>query len=165
MCLFLGLDLMRLLVQDRVADFHVALERIDLKYHSDPNVALPIRAEQYLMEGTYKRIKQEEDKLADNRFKFFFAELRTRNRQYRKEIADCIQKSYTEIPIAEAKRILLWDNRQNFEKFMVECGWHNCVVGNEILVFKSDKDDSPAYLNDDIIDQNLQYAQELERIV
>ncbi|KAJ1917132.1 regulatory particle non-ATPase [Mycoemilia scoparia] len=161
MSLFFGFNLMRLLVQDRVADFHVALERIDTKYHNDVNVALPIRIEQHLMEGTYKKIKQEEEALHDKRFKFLFTKLRSRNR---KEILDCLQKSYDTLPVADAKRILLWDNRLNFEKFLNECGLKDCLVGN-VLVFKTTKEEASSFPTDEIIENNLLYAQELERIV
>ena len=50
--LLLGLHLLRLLSQQLIGDFHVALERLDsATLSSDPFVRFPIALEQHIMEG------------------------------------------------------------------------------------------------------------------
>lgn len=53
----LGLNLLFLLSQNRVAEFHTELERLSVDViRVDPYVRHPLALEQYLMEGSYNKI-------------------------------------------------------------------------------------------------------------
>lgn len=53
----LGLNLLFLLSQNRVAEFHTELERLPVDaIRADPYVKHPLALEQYLMEGSYNKI-------------------------------------------------------------------------------------------------------------
>lgn len=53
----LGLNLLFLLSQNRVAEFHTELERLSVDViRADPYVKHPLALEQYLMEGSYNKI-------------------------------------------------------------------------------------------------------------
>lgn len=53
----LGLNLLFLLSQNRVAEFHTELERLPVDViRADPYVRHPLALEQYLMEGSYNKI-------------------------------------------------------------------------------------------------------------
>lgn len=53
----LGLNLLFLLSQNRVAEFHTELERLSVDViRADPYIRHPLALEQYLMEGSYNKI-------------------------------------------------------------------------------------------------------------
>jgi hypothetical protein len=52
----LGLDLLRLLSQNRISEFHTALERIEPSQLSNVYIKHPIQLEQWLMEGSYNKV-------------------------------------------------------------------------------------------------------------
>ena len=52
----LGLNLLRLLAQNRIAEFHTELELIPIEMHSNLFVKHPVTLEQYLMEGSYNKV-------------------------------------------------------------------------------------------------------------
>lgn len=53
----LGLNLLRLLAQNRIADFHSQLEFIEAEQlHSNPFIKHPVQLEQCLMEGSYNKV-------------------------------------------------------------------------------------------------------------
>lgn len=53
----LGLNLLFLLSQNRVAEFHTELELLPPELiQSDPYIRHPLALEQYLMEGSYNKI-------------------------------------------------------------------------------------------------------------
>jgi hypothetical protein len=56
--LVIGLNLLRLLVQNRIAEFHTELELIPAAGQADPRVKHAIDLEQHLMEGSYNKILQ-----------------------------------------------------------------------------------------------------------
>jgi len=54
--LILGLNLLRLLAQNRISEFHIELELIPIEKHNDMYIKHAIDLELYLMEGSYKKI-------------------------------------------------------------------------------------------------------------
>jgi 26S proteasome regulatory subunit N12 len=53
-----GLNLMRLLAQNKIADFHTELELIPIDLHSNMYIKYPIDLELYLMEGSHNKLRQ-----------------------------------------------------------------------------------------------------------
>lgn len=55
--LILGLNLLRLLAQNRIAEFHTELELIPVEFHNNMYIKHPIDLELYLMEGSYNKLR------------------------------------------------------------------------------------------------------------
>ena len=53
----LGLNLLYLLSTNRVAEFHTELELLPTSQLDNPYIRHPVSLEQYLMEGTYNKVK------------------------------------------------------------------------------------------------------------
>jgi 26S proteasome regulatory subunit N12 len=51
-----GLHLIRLLTQNRIADFHTALESLPAAAVDSPYIAHPVNLERWLMEGSYAKV-------------------------------------------------------------------------------------------------------------
>jgi 26S proteasome regulatory subunit N12 len=51
-----GLNLLRLLVQNRIAEFHTELELVGPEAQQAPSVRQPVQLEQWLMEGAYNKV-------------------------------------------------------------------------------------------------------------
>lgn len=54
--IILGLNLVRLLVSNRIADFHIELETLTPEDQAHACIAFPKQLEQALMEGTYRQV-------------------------------------------------------------------------------------------------------------
>ena len=52
----LGLNLLRLLAQGRISDFHIELEAIGSQHLKNIYISHPIAIEQALMEGSYNKV-------------------------------------------------------------------------------------------------------------
>ena len=69
-----GLNLIRLLTQNRIADFHTTLESLPLPADSrtsNPFIAHPINLEQWLMEGSYSKVWNAREEAPTEEYKFF----------------------------------------------------------------------------------------------
>ncbi len=68
----LGLNLLRLLAQNRIADFHTQLELIDPEsLHSNLYIKHPVQLEQYLMEGSYNKVYHARSDVPAEEYLFF----------------------------------------------------------------------------------------------
>jgi len=54
--MLVGLNLMRLLSQNRIAEFHTELELLPPALLENPFIRHPISIEQWLMEGSYNKV-------------------------------------------------------------------------------------------------------------
>lgn len=52
----IGMNLLRLLVANRIAELHVELEMLSPETQAHPSIAFPRQLEQALMEGTYRQV-------------------------------------------------------------------------------------------------------------
>ena len=100
----LGLNLLFLLSQNRVAEFHTELERLPAKdIQTNVYIKHPVSLEQYLMEGSYNKVFLAKGNIPAESYTFFIDILLD---TIRDEIAGCIEKAYEKILFAEATRIL-----------------------------------------------------------
>jgi 26S proteasome regulatory subunit N12 len=68
----LGLNLLCLLSQNRVAEFHTELERLPHKeIHTNVYLKHPVNLEQYIMEGSYNKVILAKGNVPAESFKFF----------------------------------------------------------------------------------------------
>lgn len=84
----------------------------------------------------------------------------------RKEIASCSEKAYPSIPIADAKSLLFLNSEGSVVEFAREFGW---VVKDGRIYFPAQEDEYNSkdilVTSDQIIENTLGYARELETIV
>lgn len=84
----------------------------------------------------------------------------------RKEIASCSERAYPSIPVSDAKSLLFLDSEGSVVNFAKESGW---VVKDSRIYFPQQDDDvlgkDILVTSDQVIENTLGYARELETIV
>lgn len=162
----LGLNLIRLLSQNRVAEFHTELELLP-PHEIQQNVYIshPVSLEQWLMEGRYNKVFLSKDNVPAESYNFFIDLLLD---TIRAEIAACIESAYEQISLPEAARILFLNNVKLVEPFarQLQKDWQ---VRDNRLLFGAGKKDRDKALekipSQQLMTQAIAYARELETIV
>ncbi|CAF0877438.1 unnamed protein product [Adineta steineri] len=159
----LGLNLLSLLSQNRLADFHTELELLPPKdIQNDIYLKYPVSLEQYLMEGSYNKVFLAKGTVPSPYFTFFMDILLD---TIRDEIACCMEKSYRTISFTEAARLLYLNKTDELAAIAKKHGWQ--IKADQIFHFennqmKADNEHVPA---DEIASQMIQYAREMEIII
>ncbi|GAQ91151.1 Hypothetical protein KFL_007350010 [Klebsormidium nitens] len=159
--LITGLNLLRLLVQNRISEFHTELELIPSAQHSSPFIRYAIELEQSLMEGAYQKVLNSRTNLPDQSYAFFVNLLLD---TVRDEIAGCSEKAYDFLSLAEAKKMMLLKTDQEVADF---AGMRDWDIKNGSIYFRKINEEaiSKDIPSHQLITQTLGYARELERIV
>lgn len=160
--LVLALNVMRLLAQNRIAEFHTELELISSETRKDRLVQFVLGLEQFLMEGSYAKIAAAGQKPPDPAFQFYLSVLMA---TVRDEIASCSEKAYKHISVSEAMKILSLSSEAEVLDFAKEKSW---VVRDGMIHFDEIKEQPQAVeqeLSMKLIKRTLNYAKELEQIV
>ena len=72
MYFFLGCNLLHLLAEDRIADFHTELEQIPVEQiYKSVHIKHPVQIEQSLMEGSYNRVWNSREAVPAPEYAFF----------------------------------------------------------------------------------------------
>lgn len=157
----LGLNLLRLLAQNRLAEFHTELELLPTKeIQSNIYIKHPVSMEQYLMEGNYNKVFLAKGNVPAESYNFFIDILLL---TIRDEIAGCAEKAYDKIALNEAARILFFSKPQELNTYAEKRGWK--TVDSHFVFTKEVKktvDDIPSH---SLALQAIEYARELEMIV
>jgi len=69
--LIVALNLMRLLVQNRIAEFHTELELLPAEAQANAYIKHATQLEQYLMEGAYRKVLASQNTVPAESFKYF----------------------------------------------------------------------------------------------
>ncbi|PVH99079.1 hypothetical protein DM02DRAFT_529835 [Periconia macrospinosa] len=167
-----GLYLLLLLSDGDYAGFHTLLETLEMAaaqtgrgLEEDAFIQYPIRLERALMEGSYDRVwgETKSERVPSEEFGLFSEVLIG---TIRKEIASCSEKAYPSIPVSDAKSLLFLDSEGSVVNFAQECGW---VVKDGRIYFPAQDDDYASkdilVTSDQVIENTLGYARELETIV
>ncbi|ORX51716.1 hypothetical protein DM01DRAFT_1307498 [Hesseltinella vesiculosa] len=158
----IGLNLLRLLSQNRLSDFHTALETIDSQQlQANPYIKQAVDLEQFLMEGSYNKVWSSRGSVKGEEFLFFYDTLIS---TVRNEIASCSEKAYDSLPLQDAATLLFLNNTQELMSFANERGW-KINPAEQIIHFTADDKDAVEIPQEQIITRTLAYARELERIV
>jgi len=164
----LGLNLMYLLAENKLPEFHMELERIPSQIVTDNvYVSTPVQLEQYLMEGTYNKIFLSKSNVPSPHYTYFIETLLD---TVRDEIASCIAKAYDRLNVSEAARLLFFDGKsasQDVSNYAIKKGW---ILADDKsgFVFISDKDrktDERILDSDRLVANHIFYAKQLEMIV
>ncbi|XP_023552682.1 26S proteasome non-ATPase regulatory subunit 8 homolog A-like [Cucurbita pepo subsp. pepo] len=159
----LGLNLLRLLVQNRIAEFHTELELLSTSALENPCIKHAVELEQSFMEGAYNRVLSARQTVPHETFGYFMDLLA---KTVRDEIAGCSEKAYDYLSISNARQMLLFSSDQELLEYVKEehPEWE---ITNGILYFQKVKESAPCkeIPSLQLINQTLSYARELERIV
>ncbi|CAF3919530.1 unnamed protein product [Rotaria magnacalcarata] len=161
--LLLGLNLLCLLSQNRLADFHTELELLSPKIiQTNPYIKHPVSLEQYLMEGSYNKVFLAKGNVPSPLFTFFMDILLN---TIRDEIAHCMEKSYRQVSLNEAARILYLNNPEELAEIAKKHGWK--LESDQSFRFADNqiKHENERVPADEIATQMIQYAREMEIII
>lgn len=157
----LGLNLLFLLSQNRVAEFHTELELLPCGIiNTDKFIQNPLALEQYLMEGRYNALFKAQDNAPAPSYNFFIDILLD---TVRNEIGACLEKAYERISVREAaKRLHLAE--AEVKPFGQKRNWNLGADG--LYHFSSEtpkaKEPIPSV---ELAEMTISYARELEMIV
>lgn len=157
----LGLNLLFLLSENKIAEFHTELERIDARaVQESVYIRHPVQLEQYLMEGAYNKVFLARDSVPDTLYAYFIDRVVD---TLRDEIAGCCEAAYATLPIGEAQKLLFFDTVGEAAAFAGDRGW---AVADGVATFpRQDAAAATGIPAMDVIEQTLNYARELEKIV
>ncbi|XP_033629463.1 26S proteasome non-ATPase regulatory subunit 8-like [Asterias rubens] len=157
----LGLNLLRLLAQNRLAEFHTELELLPAKeIQNNIYIKHPVSMEQYLMEGSYNKVFLAKGNVPAESYNFFIDILLL---TIRDEIAACLDKAYDRIAFNEATRMLFFTKPQEMKAYSTKRGWE--IGSDNYFVFHKDKKADDSIPSHQLALQAIEYARELEMIV
>lgn len=159
----LGLNLLLLLSQNRVAEFHTELELLPSdQIQSNVYIRHPLSLEQYLMEGNYNKIFLAKGNVPAESYNFFIDILLE---TIRNEIAGCLEAAYQKISANDAVRMLNLPNAAALKEYASKKQWK--IRNDNFYYFgPDDKKKSDENLpSKELVTQTLEYARELEMIV
>ncbi|KAK6935557.1 CSN8/PSMD8/EIF3K [Dillenia turbinata] len=159
----LGLNLLRLLVQNRIAEFHTELELLSPNDLENPCIKHAVELEQSFMEGAYNRVLSARQSVPHETYVYFMDFLA---KTVRYEIAGCSEKAYDYLSINDARQMLLFSSDQELLSYVKE-NHSEWKVKNGYVFFQKAKESTPCkeIPSLQLINQTLSYARELERIV
>jgi len=157
----LGLNLLRLLVQNRTAEFHTELELLPAEVQASPCIKHAIELEQALMEGAYSRVLAARQHMPDPSYAFFMDLL---VQTVRDEIASCSEKAYDSLTLPDIKRLLMFSSDVELKQYVEQHEWE---IRNNVVFFQKEKEREPRkdIPSEQIMQHAIFYARELERIV
>ena len=158
----LGLNLLYLLVENKLAEFHCELELLTEEQRAHPNFSFCTSLDQHLMVGSYDQVMAAAAKPPVAYYSFFLNSLL---KTVRTNIAECAAASYSTLSIQGATQILMFNNDKDTTTFIQEEYPDWVVTGNDIDLRATKHAKSEEIASQRIIQQTLGYATELERIV
>ncbi|EDV97156.1 26S proteasome non-ATPase regulatory subunit 8 [Drosophila grimshawi] len=160
---FMGLHLLYMLATNRIADFHIELERLPSALLLQNRYISPVLAlENYFMEGRYNKILQAKKSMPSELYADFMDMLVG---TVREEIASCLEKSYEKMSQKQAAlRLGLKPGGTEMNALAAKRTWTLDADGsfNYAVLHSKQREKVPAK---DIAGQTLTYAHELEKIV
>ncbi|KAH7924037.1 hypothetical protein BV22DRAFT_1105717 [Leucogyrophana mollusca] len=159
-----GLNLIRLLTQNRIAEFHTTLESLPLpadEINVNPYIRHPVNLERWLMEGSYSKVWNAREEAPAEEYKFFIDSLMG---TIRNEIASCEEAAYESLPLKDAATLLFFTSQSDLQKFAQQRGWQVDLTAG-MITFGRKGDEQVEIPKQKLIAANLAYARELEQIV
>jgi len=159
----LGLDLLCLLSQNKLGQFHTALELLPSSALSNVYIRHPVNLEQFLMEGSYNKIYLAKGEVPSPNYAFFIDELLS---SIRTQIAECIEKAYDRIRPENIAKMLYFSDPSQVKSYCQQRGWSYDSSG--YLVFGhacKDSSEVSKISHTGLAEQMIVYAKEMETIV
>jgi len=157
-----GLNLIRLLTQNRIADFHTTLEALpEEALHDNAFIKHPVNLERWLMEGSYSKVWGAREEAPAEEYKFFVDSLMG---TIRNEIASCGEAAYESLPVHDAAALLFFQSQNDLITFATQRGWQVDLV-SQTIIFTRKGEEKAEIPTKEMIAASLGYAKELEQIV
>jgi len=156
----LGLNLLCLLSQNRVAEFHTELERLPAsEIQNNVYIKHPVSLEQYIMEGSYNKVILAKGNVPAESYKYFIDILMG---TVRNEIASCLE-AYSDISCADAARMLSIGAGEMTD-YASERGWQ--ISGGRLRFRRADgEQEEQGVPSIELANMAITYAREMEQIV
>jgi 26S proteasome regulatory subunit N12 len=159
----LGLNLLFLLSQNRVAEFHTELELLPSEIiQSNKFVQFPLSLEQCLMEGRYNKLFKAKGDAPAECYNFFVDILLD---TVRNEIGACLERAYEKISVKEAGKRLNLSSEDQVVKFADKKKWKRSTDGFYHFIDQSLPKTKEAIPSEELAEMAIGYARELEMIV
>lgn len=158
----IGLNLLFLIVENRMADFHSELELLTDAQRSQPAVEFCSKLDRLLMVGSYDQVLSAATHPPCESFSFLLLKLAI---TVRTNIGECAAAAYKTLSVSAASDILMFSTKEETLQFIAENYPHWVVNGNTIDLCSVRTNKSEEIPSQKIISQTLKYASELERIV
>ncbi|KAJ7936267.1 SAC3/GANP/Nin1/mts3/eIF-3 p25 family-domain-containing protein [Mycena leptocephala] len=156
-----GLHLLRLLTQNRIADFHTALESLSAAAVESPYIAYPVKLEGWLMEGSYAKVWRARAEIPATEYEYFVDSLVG---TIRNEIARCQEMAYDSLQVKDAVTLLFFTSQSELLVFAQERGWEiDLTLG--IMTFAPKGHETMEIPKERIIAMSLQYTRDVEQII
>ncbi|KAJ8768379.1 hypothetical protein K2173_021532 [Erythroxylum novogranatense] len=161
--MILGLNLLRLLVQNRIGEFHTELELLSPIALENPCIKHAVELEQSFMEGAYNRVLSAKQNVPYQGYDYFIDLLA---KTVRDEIAGCSEKAYDYLSLTDACQMLLFSSDHELLQYIKEEHPEWEIKNGQVILQKA-KESAPCkeIPSLQLINQTLSYARELERIV
>jgi len=158
----LGLNLLCLLSQNRVAEFHTELERLPNKeIKQNVYIRHPVSLEQYIMEGSYNKVLLAKGNVPAESFTYFIDILLN---TVRDEIASCLEKAYVDMSCADAARMLSISQGE-LEKYGSARGWSIAAAGGRVRWQADGGEEEKGVPSLQLANMAISYVREMEQIV
>lgn len=158
----LGLNLMRLLAQNRLSEFHTELELFPPDQLSNIYLKKPVTLEQFVMEGNYYKVFLSKEDIPYPYYAMFVESL---IHTIRDEIAICMEKAFSKILIVEAAKMLRTSSDEELSSYVRSRGWPVDSSFHYFVFEAEEKGKDEIVRSPTIIAQCLGYVRELEKIV
>jgi len=159
----LGLNLLYLLTENRLAEFHSELELIDEASLDSPAVKFVTEMEQALMMGSYGRVLGAGTRCMEPVFAAFLASL---VHTVREAVAECAKAAYKSLTLDSAKEVLMFSTAEEVAAYIQQTHPEWQVQGNTITFAEPEITKKSSEIPSlRLISEALSYATELERIV
>ncbi|GJN01796.1 hypothetical protein PR202_ga19093 [Eleusine coracana subsp. coracana] len=112
-----GLYLLKLLADNKIADFHTELELLPLEALNHPCIKYVVELEQSFMEGAYNQLISAREAIPHDTYVYFMDHLAD---TVRYEIADCTGQAYDYLPVKDAKKMLMFTSDKEFLEYITE---------------------------------------------
>ncbi|VDM34152.1 unnamed protein product [Hydatigera taeniaeformis] len=156
-----GLNLLRLLAQGRLAEFHTEVERLSSEeINMNAYIKHPLSMEQYLMEGSFHKVFLSKGNVPSERYNYFIDILLDATRD---EVASCIEAAYEELSVEEAAKALFFTKPEQMKAYAKQRHWTQ--VNGRYIFAKSNKQTENALPATDLAKILLYYTHELEQII
>lgn len=164
----IGLQLLYLLVENQLADFHSELELLSEQQRRDPAISFCTQLDRHLMIGSYDQVMEEAAAPPVDLYSFFLTSLLE---TVRLNICECALAAYSSLTPQAAMKILMFNTLEETALFFND---HypelDVTPATETIDFRAQSDSHAGHKSEDIpslklINQTLAYAAELERIV
>jgi len=157
----LGLNLLHLLAQNRLAEFHLELQLLNFsEIQSNHFLKFPIEFEECLMQGSYNKMFKQLQNLPAPNYQFFVDLL---FESIREQVATCMEASYQTMAKDSAAKMLFMDPvKPNFNEYVAKRGW---VLKKDVFEFPKEIRKEETVPSEELVQTAVSYARALEIII